>query len=64
MTEVDLLVHGGDVLTVDAAGTVVPAGAVAVHDGEIVAVGPAAELRPGSRPPRRSTRPAASSSPA
>ena len=42
---IDLLVHGGDVLTVDEAGTLVPGGAVAVHEGEILAVGPAEELK-------------------
>ena len=36
---IDLLVHSGDVLTVDEAGTVVRDGAVAVHEGEIIAVG-------------------------
>ncbi|KUJ58906.1 amidohydrolase [Streptomyces sp. NPDC093228] len=42
---IDLLVHGGDVLTVDATGTVVPQGAVAVREGAIVEVGPAERLR-------------------
>ncbi|ATL26493.1 amidohydrolase [Streptomyces formicae] len=41
----DLLVHGGDVLTVDDAGTLVPDGAVAVRAGRIVEVGPADRLR-------------------
>ncbi|QEV17201.1 amidohydrolase [Streptomyces alboniger] len=41
----DLLVHGGDVLTVDAEGTVVPNGAVAVRAGRVVEVGPAQRLR-------------------
>lgn len=42
---IDLLVHGGDILTVDASGTVVRDGAVAVRDGRIVEVGPAERLR-------------------
>ena len=46
MTEhIDLLVRGGDVLTVDDAGTVVRGGAVGGRDGVIVGVGPAEELR-------------------
>ncbi|MEU7226795.1 amidohydrolase [Streptomyces chrestomyceticus] len=45
----DLLVHGGTVLTVDAAGTVLTDGAVAVRNGEIVAVGAAAGLRAAYR---------------
>ncbi|MGW1955202.1 hypothetical protein ACWCPI_21060 [Streptomyces sp. NPDC001920] len=51
---IDLLVHGGDVLTVDDAGTVVRDVAVAVHEGEIVAVGPADG--PGRRFRARRTR--------
>ncbi|CAM5272180.1 5'-deoxyadenosine deaminase [Streptomyces alboniger] len=42
---IDLLVHGGDVLTVDAAGTVMTDGAVAVRAGRVVEVGPADRLR-------------------
>ncbi|MGW9206935.1 amidohydrolase family protein [Embleya sp. NPDC055664] len=41
---IDLLVTGGAVLTVDAADTYVPDGAVAIADRRIVAVGPAAEV--------------------
>jgi 5-methylthioadenosine/S-adenosylhomocysteine deaminase len=40
----DLVVAGGTVLTVDDAGTVVADGAVAIRDGAIVEVGPAAEV--------------------
>tara|TARA_B100000315_G_scaffold243798_1_gene267601 strand:- start:897 stop:2327 length:1431 start_codon:yes stop_codon:yes gene_type:complete len=42
--QVDLLLTGGAVVTMDAAGRVIPQGAVAVAGAEIVAVGPAAEL--------------------
>ena len=40
----DLVITGGTVVAMDAAGTVVPDGAVAVADGRIAAVGPSAEV--------------------
>lgn len=43
--EADLLVTGGDVLTMDSRRTVVPGGAVALRGGEIVGVGPLDEVR-------------------
>ena len=43
-TGVDLLIEGGWVVTMDAARTMVRHGAVAVRDGRIVDVGPAAEV--------------------
>lgn len=42
--QVDLMLTGGTVVTMDADGTVLPGGAVAVRGQTIVAVGPAAEL--------------------
>jgi len=40
----DLLVTGGAVLTADDADTYIPDGAVAIRDGRVVAIGPAAEI--------------------
>ncbi|EFO81516.1 amidohydrolase [Oscillochloris trichoides DG-6] len=42
--QIDLLLTGGTVVTMDHAGTILSDGAVAVHDGAIVAVGPSAAL--------------------
>ncbi|WP_420000050.1 amidohydrolase [Streptomyces boninensis] len=42
---VDLLVHGGTLLTVDDASTVIPDGALAIRDGAIAAVGATDALR-------------------
>jgi len=42
--EVDLVVHHGTVVTMDAARRVIPDGAVAIDKGAIAAVGPAAEI--------------------
>ena len=42
---VDLLVDHGTIVTVDPAGRIIEDGAVAVDDGEIVAVGPSDEVR-------------------
>lgn len=42
--EIDLLIHGGTVVPMDEAFTVIPEGAVAVNGRDVVAVGPAGEL--------------------
>jgi len=52
-TPVSLLVLGGTIVTMDAAGTVVPDGAVAIEAGRIVAVGPAADLQARYEPADR-----------
>ena len=41
---IDLIILGDDVVTMDAVGTVIQNGAVAVDDGLILAVGSAAEI--------------------
>jgi 5-methylthioadenosine/S-adenosylhomocysteine deaminase len=48
----DLILRGGQVLTLDARRTVYPAGAVAVRGHTIAAVGPEAEVLRGWRAPR------------
>jgi 5-methylthioadenosine/S-adenosylhomocysteine deaminase len=45
MESVDCLITNGAVMTMDAAGTIIDGGAVAVRDGRIVDLGPAEQLR-------------------
>ncbi len=46
MQPIDTLIHGGPVLSMDSAGSQYPAGAIAIRQGEIIAIGSAAELLP------------------
>jgi len=55
----DLIVSAGKVLTMDAAGTVIERGAVAVRGGRIAAVGPKAEIERRFKARRRINRPEA-----
>ncbi|MDN5361900.1 MAG: 5-methylthioadenosine/S-adenosylhomocysteine deaminase [Moorella sp. (in: firmicutes)] len=45
MQKVDLLIAGGTLVTMDAAGTIIPDGALAIAGGRIAALGPEAEVR-------------------
>jgi len=44
MQEVDILIEGGTILTLDDAGTVVPSGALAIKGDRILALGPQADI--------------------
>ena len=52
MKDVDLIIKGGTVLTMAPGAAPIPDGAVAVRGGEIVAVGPAAEVLAGAQAAR------------
>lgn len=49
-TPVDLIIAGDYIVTMDAAETIIEAGAVVVDEGRIIAVGPAAEMEGRYRP--------------
>jgi 5-methylthioadenosine/S-adenosylhomocysteine deaminase len=44
MQEVDIIIEGGTILTLDDAGTIIPSGALAIREGMIAAVGPLSEI--------------------
>ena len=44
MQEVDIIIEGGTILTLDDAGTIIPSGALAIEKGAIAAVGPLTEI--------------------
>lgn len=50
---IDLLIQNAHVVTFDPAGTVIADGAIAVHDGAIVEIGPTTELRDRHTPRER-----------
>ncbi len=44
MQEVDIILEGGTILTLDDADTIIPSGAVAIRQDTIVAVGPRSDV--------------------
>src|SRR5512136_2079732 len=44
MQEIDIVIEGGTILTLDDNGTIIPTGALAIHKGTIVAVGSLHEI--------------------
>jgi len=44
MQEVDIIIEGGTILTLDDTGTIIPSGALAIDKGTITAVGPLPEI--------------------
>ena len=44
MQEVDIILEGGTILTLDDADTIIPSGAVAIRKDTIVAVGPRSDV--------------------
>jgi cytosine/adenosine deaminase-related metal-dependent hydrolase len=54
---IDTLIKNAMVITVDLQRRVFMNGAIVIHDGNILEVGPSDPVAPVTRPPRSSTRP-------